>query len=1205
MVLSNTTCEKPLGIPSTGTSENKIKVSKANRHHGVDNFKTNTLVYDDDDDDSRSVPSSTTLEATIKASVKEEFLADKMNPLPDSIQSFGKAISEKNETREIDLSEFANSYNYVKAVPVAYERSVLLVRNGVRLMIMLRGPPGSGKSYLAKKLLSEAGIDQPRHKNHVFSSDDFFIQNNVYVFDPNLLSQAHMFNQRNVLAATRKHVSPIIVDNTNTQAWEMRVYADLAVSAGYDLEIVEPSNWWLFKESELSKRNVHGVPKAKIRNMIERYEKHITPKKLMQQFELQYSLNNAPPQPVLNTKWKDKLRSFKSNKPKKKKQDMCPKPQAHSSKGNLKNIMPPTTFKPHEFLDNPNLQSTLPSSSLGSSSSYSFTYVSNSLVQKSYSPQNINKVLSSAGFDYSNNLFSNGNMTPKSQTSLNANAQVFNRRNIPVNSIENAFQAYLPSGGEHNKGLPSNLKEDKSSDGSKFFKSHKLVSFDETLSKNPNMVLDNVTPFHNKTDTLPATFSSKNETLPLTFGSDMNVGSSKVLSPKVSMCNASATKEGRHFSEPCQTKFNVEDMGNMDDKELVAKELVNSLLDSVVTTERKNTISHKEPNEVGCNTDVMNELDSLWDYVLVGSNNTFVYKNLHSVPISFTTLDSNSAISKPNFGQVTCTDLLNQKQKGYLETDFQESQSHNSTGNESSSSKENEYLVQANFDTSQAPTDLSMFSIDSILKENTVSNIDTSKQNCVTFPTEFIKNNCKDMETKDLTKVSKDCQEHISKKDNDVHATIDLESSTQVHSEKKSEAMGIMENILSSIFPYSQKSSCLLEKDTKINCRENNGSHMFVNYSSPPDDWSDESADKISNILDKNDPKPVRKLTRPRFSTNDVKVILHQQNKDYSTFGTWDTVTNAVENWDPRESDNSYELPKERPVSLPQRLKSNKHLIDSSTNTSYNDFSAVSQHNLAEAKVLIGSSREISTGCHKSTLGVYQTLLLDKSTMTIENTSESVNKLDLSQINILFPHIPESYILDMVEKCQGDIDWAVDLLLDSEHSMYHVHSRSNESTGASSCINHDVTGNNVFKVNDHFKKIANPKFVSKTPNTTNENIELKKAIESSVIFNKSHYSNQVLKVLKKKNPEYLSLIESKHIENDEGLKHSDHTSEDEIIPEEQLKTNCSDEENISNCPVERQDDDDALELIVNYDLVLQLQQKFGNSSTPKIMSKYY
>lgn len=1184
MVLSNTTCEKPLNIPSTDTSESNTKVSKAN-HHRFDNFKANTLVKDDD---SRSLTSSKTLETTVKASVKEEFLADNINTLPDSNQSFVKAFPDKNETSEMDVSEFVNCYSYVKAVPLSYERSVLLVRNGVRLMIILRGPPGSGKSYLAKKLLSEAGIDQPRHKNHVFSSDDYFIQNNVYVFDPNSLSQAHLFNQRNVLTATRKHVSPIIVDNTNTQAWEMRVYADFAVSAGYDLEIVEPSNWWLFKESELSKRNVHGVPKAKIRNMIERYEKHITPKKLMQQFELQYSLNNTPPQPVLNTKWKDKLRSFKSNKPKKKKQDMCPRPHAHSSKGNLKTIMPTTTFKPHEFLDNPNLQSTLacPSPSLASSSTYNFSYVSNSLVQNSYSPQNINKVHGPVGCDYSKNLFSSGNMTPKSQTSINASEQIFNRRNIPVNSMENAFQAYSTSssGGAYNKDLPSNLKEDES---------HKLVSFDETLSKNPNMVLDNVTLFHNKDEILPDMKY---------FGSDMNVGSSKVLSPKVSTSNAAETKEVGNFSELSQTKFKVEHIENMDHKELVAKELVNSLLDTVVTTERKNTTSHKEPNEVGSNADVMSKLDSLWDYVLVGSNNTFIYKTLHSVPISSPTLDSNSAISKPNVGQVTCSDLLNQKHKGSINTDFQKAEIH--VCNENSRSEENEYLEQANFDTSKEPIALSMFSLDSIIEEN-----DTSKQNCMT--TEFIKNDCKDIKIKDLI-VTEDCQVQICKKDKDVHATTNLEKedthvgecNTHIHSEKKTEAMGIMENILSSIFPYSQKSSCLLEKGSKMNCRENNCSHMSVN-NSPPDDWSKESADKIMNTLDKNDPKPVRKLNRPKVSTNDVKVTLHQQNKDYSNFGTWDTVTNAVEHWDPIESENSYELPKERPVSLPQRLTSNKHLMDASTNTSHHDFSAVSHHNLAEAKVLIGSSREITTGCHKSTLGVSQTLLLDKSTMTIENTSESVNKLDLSQINILFPHIPESYILDMVDKCQGDIDWAVDLLLDSEHSMYHVHKGFNESTCAS--INHDVSGNNVFKVNDHLKKIQNQKFVSKTPNTTNENFELKKAIESSVVFNKSHYSDQVLKVLKKKNPEYLSLIESNHIENDECLKHSDELSTlaHETIPEEQLETNSIDEENLNNCAVGRQDDDDdTLELIVNYDFVLQLQQKFGNSSTPKIMSKY-
>lgn len=1194
MVLSSTTCEKPLNIQSTGTSENNIKVSKTIHH--FDNFEATNFV---NDDDSTSVTSSSTLQSTNKASVKEEIRAVKKTPLPDSNQSVVKDFSDKTETSEIDLSEFANSYNYVKAVPVSYERSVLLVRNGVRLMIILRGPPGSGKSYLAKKLLSEAGIDPPRHKNHVFSSDDFFIQNNVYVFDPNLLSQAHIFNQRNVLTATRNHVSPIIVDNTNTQAWEMRVYADLAVSAGYDLEIIEPSNWWLFKESELSKRNVHGVPKAKIRNMIERYEKHITPKKLMQQFELQYSLNNAPPQPVPNTKWKDKLRSFKSNKHKKKKQDMYPRPQTHSSKGNLKNMMPTITFKPHEFLDNPQLQTTLPfpSPSLPSSSTYNCTSVSNSLVQKSYSPQTINKVNGSAGFDFSMNLFSNGKMMPESQTSINANEQVFNRRNIPVISMENAFQAYSPPelGGTHNRGSPSNIKEDDSNDDSKCFESHKLLSFNKSLSKNPNMVLENAMLVHNN-----------NETLPVTFGSDMKVRSCKALSPKDGMSNAAETKEAGHVSALCQTKFKVEHLGNMDDKESVANKLMNSLLDTAVATERKNKISHKEPNEVDSNTDVMDKLGSLWDYVLVGSNNKFIYKNLNSIPISSTVFDSNSAISKPNFDQLTSGHLSNQKHKGNLKTDFHKGEIQNYS--ESSKSEGSEYLVQENFDTSKEPSALSTFSLHSILKENEVSsNIDTSKQNCKTFSSELIESNCKGINIKDL-KVIKDCQEHISKKDEDVHATIDLEKadtqvgeySTQIHSEKKTEAMGIMKNILSST--CSQKPSCSLEKDMRINCRENNGSHVLVNYS--PDDWSKESLQKVSNTFVKNYPETVPKLTRSSVSTNDVKVILHQQNKDYSNFGTWDTVTNAVESWDHRESENNYELPKERP--LPQRLTSNKHLKDSSTNTSYHDFSAEGHHNIAEAKVLIGSCREIAIGCHKSTFDISQTLLLDKSTMTIEDTSESENKLDLSQINILFPHIPESYILDMVEKCQGDIDWAVDLLLDSEHSIYHVHNGSNESTSASIYINHDVSGNNVFKVNDHFKKLQNTKFVVKTPNTTNENFELKKAIESSVVLNKSHYSDQVLKVLKKKNPEYLSLIESKDIENDECLKHSDQlpTLVHEIIPEKQLETHSSDAENISNFPIERQDDDDNLELIVNYDLVLQLQQKFGNSSTPKIMSKY-
>lgn len=67
-----------------------------------------------------------------------------------------------------------------------------------RILICMRGAPGSGKSYLARSI-----IDRTMHgdyDNHIFSTDDFFYdrRSKRYCFDRNKLGQAHDTNQHRV-----------------------------------------------------------------------------------------------------------------------------------------------------------------------------------------------------------------------------------------------------------------------------------------------------------------------------------------------------------------------------------------------------------------------------------------------------------------------------------------------------------------------------------------------------------------------------------------------------------------------------------------------------------------------------------------------------------------------------------------------------------------------------------------------------------------------------------------------------------------------------------------------------------------------------------------------------------------------------------------------------------------------------------------------
>lgn len=121
--------------------------------------------------------------------------------------------------------------------------------------ILLRGLPGSGKSFLAKQLVGEQG--------KILSTDDFFIdEQGNYNWDVGQLDRAHHWTRERIKRALEQGVSPIILDNTNVSKWELRTLRPLVIYAedqGYEVKIEQPTTPWAFDVKKLAEKNTHGL----------------------------------------------------------------------------------------------------------------------------------------------------------------------------------------------------------------------------------------------------------------------------------------------------------------------------------------------------------------------------------------------------------------------------------------------------------------------------------------------------------------------------------------------------------------------------------------------------------------------------------------------------------------------------------------------------------------------------------------------------------------------------------------------------------------------------------------------------------------------------------------------------------------------------------------------------------------------------------
>ena len=145
--------------------------------------------------------------------------------------------------------------------------------NKIKELRIIRGLPGSGKSFLSKQL-GEGGV--------IHSTDDLFMVDGKYQFDLNKLTDNHKANETRTEVAMQQGITPIVVDNTNVSFWEMKAYVRLAQQYGYAVMFKEPETSWKFDAQELAKRNQHGVKLKGIQNMIKRWDHEPTVEKVLQ-----------------------------------------------------------------------------------------------------------------------------------------------------------------------------------------------------------------------------------------------------------------------------------------------------------------------------------------------------------------------------------------------------------------------------------------------------------------------------------------------------------------------------------------------------------------------------------------------------------------------------------------------------------------------------------------------------------------------------------------------------------------------------------------------------------------------------------------------------------------------------------------------------------------------------------------------------------
>jgi predicted kinase len=131
----------------------------------------------------------------------------------------------------------------------------------MKIAYILRGIPGSGKTTLAKKLAGDVG--------RIHSTDDFFMRNGQYCFDPGKLAEYHAQNLARFQESVRAGIPVVVCDNTNIRRSHFAPYVAAAQNAGYEVRVISLPHP---PAETAAQRNTHGVSQYTIQKMLSDWE---------------------------------------------------------------------------------------------------------------------------------------------------------------------------------------------------------------------------------------------------------------------------------------------------------------------------------------------------------------------------------------------------------------------------------------------------------------------------------------------------------------------------------------------------------------------------------------------------------------------------------------------------------------------------------------------------------------------------------------------------------------------------------------------------------------------------------------------------------------------------------------------------------------------------------------------------------------------
>ena len=134
-------------------------------------------------------------------------------------------------------------------------------------VIIMRGIPGSGKSTRARELVeAHSGTATIR------STDNQFMIDGKYVFNPRLLGINHARNLELFESDIVEGIDLVIVDNTNIKKRDYAKYIEFALLHGYSVREEVVGHFDLSFVEACAKRNTHGVPYDAILRMAQNFE---------------------------------------------------------------------------------------------------------------------------------------------------------------------------------------------------------------------------------------------------------------------------------------------------------------------------------------------------------------------------------------------------------------------------------------------------------------------------------------------------------------------------------------------------------------------------------------------------------------------------------------------------------------------------------------------------------------------------------------------------------------------------------------------------------------------------------------------------------------------------------------------------------------------------------------------------------------------